>query len=345
MKLNKNKKKIAIITGSAGFIGFHISKKLLDLGWRVVGIDCFSNYYDVSLKKARENILLEYASYIAIHEKIEKKNLLLRLFEKEKPNIVIHLAAQAGVRYSVTNPRSFLKSNIIGTFELLEAAKIHPPKHLLIASTSSIYGSSNNIPFKETQSTDYQLSFYAASKKSIENIAHSYSHNYNIPISIFRFFTVYGPWGRPDMALFKFTKSIIEKKSINIFNYGNMSRDFTYIDDLVESVVALIPKIPSLKNPSKLVSDSTSPSAPYRVLNIGNSKPEKLTDLIKLLEEELCLKANKKLLPIQVGELKDTWADSTLMTELTGFNPKVNLAEGICKFVSWYKKYYKIIEI
>lgn len=248
--MNNTKQKTALVTGSAGFIGYHISKKLLDEGWCVIGLDCMSDYYDVSLKERRESMLLQNASYRSVHEKVETPNVLFNLFEAERPNIVIHLAAQAGVRFSIENPRSYMESNIIGTFELLEAARAFPPKHMLLASTSSVYGSNEKMPYNETVRADEQMSFYAATKKSTENMAHSYAHLFELPITMFRFFTVYGPWGRPDMALFKFTKAILNGEPIDVYNQGDMSRDFTYIDDLINGMCLLID---SMRRPGDLI--------------------------------------------------------------------------------------------
>lgn len=334
------KKKIALVTGSAGFIGYHLCKLLLDEGWRVIGLDCLSDYYDVNLKKRRESMLLEYKNYLSIHEKIQTPNILYDLFEAEKPNLVIHLAAQAGVRYSIENPRSYLDSNIVGTFELLEASRSFPPQHLLIASSSSVYGANNSIPYKEIDKTDRQISFYASTKKTTESIAHYYSHLFDLPITMFRFFTVYGPWGRPDMAMFGFTKSILSGKKIDLYNYGNMQRDFTYIDDLIQGIRLLADKIPTLENGVSFSEDSKSSVAPFRIVNIGNSKPEKLEDLITALEDALKVKAKKNLVPMQPGDVYATWADISLMKTLTGFKPRTNLYEGVQKFVAWYQSEY-----
>jgi len=343
--LEGKKQKTALVTGAAGFIGFHISKRLLDEGWRVVGLDCMSDYYDVSIKERRESILFQDESYRSVHAKLETENVLMRLFDEERPDFVIHLAAQAGVRYSIDNPRAYLESNIVGTFELLEAARFHPPKHMLLASTSSAYGANDHMPYKETVKADHQLSFYAATKKSTENMAHSYAHLFNLPITVFRFFTVYGPWGRPDMALFKFTKAILNGESIDVFNYGDMSRDFTYIDDLMNGIRLLIDTVPenTASGHSILeIEDSQSAVAPFRVVNIGNSKPEKLTDFIAAIEKSIGKKAKKKLLPMQAGDVPATWADTSLLNSLTGYKPNTNLVEGVQKFVNWYRDYYNI---
>ena len=339
-----NKKKSALITGAAGFIGFHISKRLLKEGWNIIGLDSMSDYYDVSLKEQRENILIKNPNYKSIHEKIENPDVLKKLFRKEKPDIVIHLAAQAGVRYSINNPRSFLESNIVGTFELLEAARAYPPKHMLLASTSSAYGANEHLPYKETDKADHQLSFYAASKKSAENMAHSYSHLFDLPITMFRFFTVYGPWGRPDMALFQFTKAILNGEKINVYNHGDMYRDFTYIDDVILGIFLLIEAIPSVenKNCKKAINDNKSPVAPFRIVNIGNSKSEKLIDFITALECALGMKASLNLLPMQSGDVKSTWADTTLLKSLTEYKPTTNIFDGVYKFVMWYREYYHV---
>ena len=343
--MNNTKQKTALVTGSAGFIGYHISKKLLDEGWRVIGLDCMSDYYDVSLKERRESMLLQNASYRSVHEKVETPNFLMNLFEAERPNVVIHLAAQAGVRYSIENPRSYLESNIVGTFELLEAARAFPPKHMLLASTSSVYGSNEKMPYKETVRADEQMSFYAATKKSTENMAHSYAHLFELPITMFRFFTVYGPWGRPDMALFKFTKAILNGEPIDVYNQGDMSRDFTYIDDLINGMCLLIDSIPgktdlSEKKDCKL--DSKSHVAPFRVVNIGNSQPHQLLDFISAIEDTVGIQAVKNFMPMQAGDVPATWADITLLNELTGYKQSMDLPTGVRNFVSWYREYYKV---
>ena len=335
-------KQIALVTGSAGFIGFHLCKKLLELGWEVVGIDSFSDYYDVNLKKSRESILKKYDRYISIKQKIEEPHAISSIFKKYNPEIVVHLAAQAGVRYSIENPRVFLESNISGTFELLEAARAFPPKHLLMASTSSAYGVQEQKPYFETAKADQQMSFYAATKKSTESISHSYSHLYSLPITMLRFFTVYGPWGRPDMALFKFTKSIISEEPIEIFNFGKMKRDFTYIDDLIESIFLLFSKIPTLKELDVYAHDSLSSVAPFRVVNIGNSTEVDLMDYVEAIEEALGKKAKKLLRPMQPGDVPSTLASTKLLFELTKYAPETPVRKGINSFVVWYRSYYKI---
>ena len=343
--MDKTKKKTALVTGAAGFIGFHVSKLLLDEGWRVVGLDSMSDYYDVSLKERRESMLFQNPSYRSIHEKVEKQNVLMTLFEQERPDVVIHLAAQAGVRYSIEDPRAYLECNINGTFELLEAARAYPPKHMMLASSSSVYGANEEMPYRETDKADLQISFYAATKKSTENMAHSYSHLFNLPITMFRFFTVYGPWGRPDMALFKFTEAILNHETIDVFNHGNMSRDFTYIDDLVQSIRFLLDVIPVLSpfNKDNTLSESTkSPVAPFRVINIGNAKPVKLIDFIDAIEKSIGKKAMKNLLPLQAGDVPSTWADNSFLESLTGYNASTDLSVGVQEFISWYRSYYNV---
>ena len=330
------------VTGSSGFIGFHLSKKLLEKGHNVHGFDSMNNYYDVRLKKARLKILKKYKKFSFTKSKLENNKILSGSILKFKPKVIVHLAAQAGVRYSIENPRVYLDSNITATYNIIELAKKVKIKHLLIASSSSVYGANKKLPFKETDKTETQLSIYAATKKSTESIAHSCSHIWKIPITMLRFFTVYGPWGRPDMALFKFTKGIINKKKIDIYNKGKMYRDFTYIDDIVNGINALINKAPNLKQLGKIRNDSLSPLAPFRILNIGNTKKVYLLDFINALEKELGRKAIRNYMPMQKGDVKMTVSDTTLLKKLTGYNPKTDYKIGIKNFLKWYLLYYKL---
>jgi UDP-glucuronate 4-epimerase len=336
--------KNAVITGTAGFIGFHTANKLLNKNWDVTGIDSFTDYYDVKLKERREAILSEMPNYTSTRFQIEKPGVLKSIFEEVRPNIVIHLAAQAGVRYSIDAPETYVQSNILGTFELLEAARAFPPKHTLIASTSSVYGDSKKMPYRETDCANKQLSIYAATKKSTENLAHSYSHLFGLPISIFRFFTVYGPWGRPDMAIFKFTKSILEGAPIEVYNSGDMCRDFTYVDDLVNSVERLVHRPPTqnlgiMEKESETLSHSSS--APFQLINIGNSNPINLLEFISEIERAVGISAIKKFMPMQPGDVKETWADTTRLRELIGPLNSTPLHVGVKNFVDWYLKEYK----
>ena len=332
------------VTGTSGFIGFHLAKLLLDEGFSVHGYDGLTDYYDVNLKLARTNILRSFDNFTSTKAMLEDKKTLDESIENFHPNIIVHLAAQAGVRYSLENPRAYIDSNILGTFNILECARSMDIEHLLMASTSSVYGANEVMPFNEKHKTETPLTIYAATKKANESMGHSYAHLWNIPITVFRFFTVYGPWGRPDMALFKFTESILENKPIDVFNFGNMYRDFTYIDDLVRGIRMLIDVIPSKDKNSKPISknDNKSIAAPYRVVNIGNSNKVKLNDFIEAIEDELNLKAKKNLLPIQVGDVPATWADASLLQELTGYSPETNYKIGVGKFVKWYREYYEI---
>lgn len=332
--------KTALVTGSSGFVGYFTSLALLDAGWRVVGIDSMSDYYDVTLKQRRQEMLLEHAQFQVVNDKIETPGVLLTLFEQHRPDIVIHLAAQAGVRHSIQMPRAYVEANLMGTFELLEAARTFPPKHMLLASSSSVYGANTKLPYAETDKVDTQMSFYAATKKATENLAHSYAHLYNLPTTMYRFFTVYGPWGRPDMAHFKFTRAILNGDPIDVYNHGKMQRDFTYVDDLVASILALADAIPDPANP--VDGDSISPNAPFRVVNIGNDSPVKLLDFIAAIETACGREAIKTFHDIQPGDVPATWADATLLHTLTGQRPVTPIATGIQHFVDWYRDYYKV---
>ena len=328
------------ITGSSGFIGFHLSKKFLDNGHQVHGFDSMNNYYDVKLKKARYQILKKYKEFFFTLGKLENQQILSKSILKFKPSIIIHLAAQAGVRYSIEKPRVYLDSNINGTYNIIELAKKVNVKHLLIASSSSVYGANKKLPFKEIDKTETQLSIYAATKKSTESMAHSYSNIWKIPITMLRFFTVYGPWGRPDMALFKFTKGIINKKKIDIYNQGKMYRDFTYIDDIVKGISGLINKAPNIKQFGKIKNDSLSPVAPFRIINIGNTRKVYLLDFLNALEKEIGVKAIRNYMPMQKGDVKITLSDTNLLKKLTGYNPSTNYKIGIKNFLNWYLSYY-----
>lgn len=332
--------KTVLVTGSAGFIGFHLSKRLLAEGCKVIGVDSLNDYYDVSLKRARHDQLIG-EHFTEVIGKVETPGLLGELFARHRPDYVIHMAAQAGVRYSIDNPRAYLQANLMGTFELLEAARAVPPKHMLLASTSSAYGASTAMPYQETARADHQMSFYAATKKSTENMAHSYAHLYDLPITMFRFFTVYGPWGRPDMALFKFTKAILSGQPIDVYNHGDMKRDFTYIDDLVNALILLMDVVPG-QTPSGVSGDSLSPIAPHRVVNIGNSQSVQLTDFIAAIEAATGKTAQRNLMDMQAGDVPATWADASVLKALTGYAPQTDVRDGVAKFVAWYRDYYAV---
>ncbi|CTQ56186.1 UDP-glucose 4-epimerase [Roseibium album] len=336
--------KTVLVTGSAGFIGYYLCTRLLEDGFRVIGLDAMTDYYDVRLKERRQQMLLQHEHFSAINDRVEAPDLLMSLFKSEKPDFVIHLAAQAGVRYSIEAPRSYLESNICGTFELLEAARAFPPEHMLLASTSSAYGANTEMPYTETDKADHQMSFYAATKKATESMAHSYAHLYDLPVTMFRFFTVYGPWGRPDMALFKFTKAILEGNPIDVYNFGNMKRDFTYVEDLVQGIRLLLEAVPVCLEEGEKVSegDSLSPVAPWRVVNIGNSTSVQLTEFIEAIETATGKKAERNLMPIQPGDVPATWANADLLHTLTGYRPKTTVQDGVASFVDWYREYYRV---
>ena len=333
-----------LVTGSAGFIGYHCCARLLAEGWRVIGLDALTDYYEVSLKEDRHARLAPLGDFVPEIGRVEDPGRMAELFAREEPDVVIHLAAQAGVRYSIENPRSYLESNIIGTFEILEAARAHPPRHLLLASTSSAYGANTEMPYRETDRADYQMSFYAATKKSTESMAHSYAHLWGIPTTMFRFFTVYGPWGRPDMALFKFTKGVLEGAPIDVYNDGEMYRDFTYVTDLVRAIRLLIDTPPSRPDDPAGIADwdSLSPAAPYRVVNIGNNDKVRLLDFIEAIEDACGRKAIMNMMPMQKGDVPATWADAEQLRELTGYSPKTSVREGVRRFVEWYRDYYRV---
>lgn len=329
-----------LVTGSAGFIGYHVAERLLAEGMRVVGLDAMTDYYDVALKQARIDRLKQKSGFVEVVGHVETSGLVRELFETHKPTAVIHLAAQAGVRYSIENPRSYLEGNINGTFEILEAARAVPPRHLLLASTSSAYGANTHMPYRETDRADHQMSFYAASKKATEAMAHSYAHLFDLPVTMFRFFTVYGPWGRPDMAPIKFARAIFAGEPIDVYNQGNMRRDFTYIDDLVEAIRRLMDAVPERPNGEVAEGDSLSPVAPFRVVNIGNSQPVELLDFIAAMETAAGVPVHRNMMPMQPGDVPATWADATLLKQLTGFQPDTDVATGVARFIDWYRAYY-----
>ena len=328
------------ITGSSGFIGFHVAKKYLEKGYKVYGFDSMSAYYDTGLKKSRLKILKGYKNFLFKKGNLENQKILSNLVLKFKPSIIIHLAAQAGVRYSIENPKIYLNSNIIGTYHVLEAAKKLNIKHLIIGSSSSVYGANKKFPFQEIDKSDNQISFYAATKKSTESLAHSYSSLWKMPTTILRFFTVYGPWGRPDMAYFKFTKNILNGEKIEIYNKGKMYRDYTYVDDIVDGIYKLTNRPPRINQSKKYKNDSISHVAPFRILNIGNTKKVLLSNFIKTLEDILGKKAFKKFMPMQKGDVHSTLSDTSLLKRITGYNPKTRYQDGIKKFLKWFLNYY-----
>ena len=330
-----------LVTGVAGFIGMHTSKRLLDLGFNVLGIDNLNDYYDTQLKQDRLSFLRKHKNFAFEKIDIAIKDEITKVFSIHSIDIVIHLAAQAGVRYSLENPSAYIDANITGFLNILESCRQYPVKHLIYASSSSVYGANVHSPFSEKDSIAHPVSLYATTKKSNELMAHTYSHLYNVPTTGLRFFTVYGPWGRPDMAYYLFVKNILEGTPINVFNYGEMKRDFTYIDDIVEGIVNLI-LLPPQRN-EKIEVDFLNPSnsyAPYRILNIGSNKPVELKEFILILEKILEKKASIVNKPMQLGDVKETYANIDLLQSLTGFKPSTTLEEGLRKFVEWYRSYY-----
>lgn len=334
-----------IITGHAGFIGFHVARLLLAEGHEICGIDCLTDYYDVDLKRRRLALLGEHAGFTHAEFALEDHARLLDTFSRFLPDMVVHLAAQAGVRYSLENPRAYMSANVMGSFNVLEACRAHPVRHLLMASTSSAYGANDSFPFVETDRAVHPVTLYAASKGAMELMAHSYAHLFSIPITAFRFFTVYGPWGRPDMAYFLFTKAMLEGRAIDVYNHGESWRDFTYIDDLVRSIRALMDTPPPLPGAARaavpaLANDTLSPVAGYRLVNIGAGHPEKLTDLIGEIEKALGVEAKRNNRPLPPGDMVRTFANADLLFALTGQKPQTPLSVGIPAFVEWYKRTY-----
>ncbi len=330
-----------LVTGAAGFIGMHVCKKLLSSGHQVMGVDDLNNYYDVDLKRARVSLLSKYTNWSFCAEKLEKTNTIQRLTESIQPDCIIHLAAQAGVRYSIENPETYVAANLVGFSNILQAARKLEVSHFVYASSSSVYGLNTKTPFKESELADHPISFYGATKRANELLAHSYSHLYSLPTTGLRFFTVYGPWGRPDMALFKFTKNIISGNPIDLFNEGRMVRDFTYVDDIADAIVRVVkkPATGSLKF-SSLRPDPSLSNAPYRIFNIGNGAPRDLLDYVHAIEDSLGIKAHYNFLPMQAGDVVETHSDTSALASWINYEPSTPIEVGVRKFVSWYKDYY-----
>lgn len=333
-----------LVTGSAGFIGFHLSQFLLKQGFAVVGFDGMTDYYDVRIKERRHQMLLQNEHFSAQVGMLEDFDALRDFILAEKPDVIVHLAAQAGVRYSLENPRAYLDANIVGTFNIMECARELDVDHLLMASTSSVYGANEEMPFDELERVETPMTFYAATKKANESMGHSYAHLWNLPTTMFRFFTVYGPWGRPDMALFKFTKGILDGTPIDIYNHGEMYRDFTFVTDLVRGIRLLIDAVPERPAAKEDIpeGDSLSPVAPFRVVNIGNSDKVKLTDFVDEIERQCGKTANRNYMAMQKGDVPATWANAELLKNLTGYQPETDFRDGIAQFVSWYREYYAV---
>lgn len=332
------------VTGTAGFIGFHLARHLLDEGFNVVGFDGLTDYYDVTLKRKRHE-MLEKNEYFQAHiGMLEDHERLSQVVTEAKPDVIVHLAAQAGVRYSLENPRAYVDTNLTGTFNLMEVAREAKIDHLLMASTSSVYGGNTQMPFEETQKTELPLTLYAATKKANEAMAHSYAHLWHIPTTMFRFFTVYGPYGRPDLALFKFVRAALAGEAIDVYNHGEMKRDFTYVDDLVHAIRLLIDAVPA--NPDSgadvIPGDSLSPVAPFRTMNIGNGQSVQLMNFISEIENALGQPIKKNMMEMQKGDVPGTWANTDLLEALTGYRPNTPVAVGIKRFVDWYREYYQV---
>lgn len=332
-----------LVTGAAGFIGFHVSQRLLARGDTIIGLDNVNDYYDVRLKEDRLALLKEQTQFSFHRLDLSDRTGIEEIFAQETPERVIHLAAQAGVRYSLTNPHTYIDSNLVGFLHILEGCRHAQVQHLVYASSSSVYGANTKMPFSVHDNVDHPVSLYAASKKANELMAHTYSHLYNLPTTGLRFFTVYGPWGRPDMALFLFTKAILEGRPIDVFNYGKMRRDFTYIDDIAEGVIRVTDHLPQ-PNPdwSGMHPDPGTSKAPYKLYNIGNNKPVELLHFIEVLEHHLGKKAEKNFLPLQLGDVPETCADVEDLMRDVGFRPDTPVTTGIARFVDWYRSYYRV---
>lgn len=340
--MTQSKPRKVLITGTAGFIGFHLAKHLLSEGFVVHGFDGMTDYYDVRLKQRRHQMLLRTPGFSMTEGLLEDDDIFWTVAEKFQPDVIVHLAAQAGVGYSLTNPRAYIDANIVGTFNVMEAARRLKVDHLLMASTSSVYGANEEMPFSEVEKADTPLTMYAATKKATEAMGHSYAHLWDLPTTMFRFFSVYGTWGRPDLALFKFVDAILEDRPIDIYNNGEMYRDFTYVDDLVRGIRLLIdvPPVRPVTRDDIASNDSLSPVAPYRIVNIGNSEKVPLLDFIEAIEDVLGMKAKRNYMGMQTGDVPATWADSSLLQDLTGYKPEIGFHEGIARFVVWFREYY-----
>jgi UDP-glucuronate 4-epimerase len=330
-----------LVTGTAGFIGFHLARRLLADGHLVTGVDGMTPYYDVTLKQARHALLGRTNAFRAHAVMLEDAEALAHLAEEARPDVVIHLAAQAGVRYSLEHPRAYADANLTGTFNLMEVVRQLRPQHFLLASTSSVYGANTVMPFRETDRTDHPLTFYAATKKATEDMAHSYAHLWKIPTTAFRFFTVYGPWGRPDMALFKFVKATLAGEPIDVYGHGKMQRDFTYVDDLVESIARLT-QVPPIEGQPVSDIDSLSPAGPYRVVNIGGGQPVGLLDYVDAVEKCLGMPVKRNFLDMQKGDVPATFAAADLLEKLIDYKPTTTIDVGVRNFVEWYRSYYRV---
>lgn len=333
-----------LITGTAGFIGFHLAQLLLDEGFRVTGYDAMTDYYDVALKRRRHQILLQNPHFTCVEGYLEDMAKLEEVCETAQPDIIVHLAGQAGVRYSIEAPRAYIEANVIGTFNVTECARMHGVDHLLMASTSSVYGANTEMPFEEAHKADLPMTLYAATKRANEHMGHAYAHLWKIPTTMFRFFTVYGPWGRPDLALFKFVAAGLRGDPIDVYNHGKMARDFTYVSDLVRGIRLLIDMPPPLPDTGAdpVQGDSLSPVAPFRVVNIGNGTKVPLMDFINEIERALGITIAKNFMEMQMGDVPATWADNSLLRALTGYTPQTTLRDGVQAFVDWYRDYYDV---
>ncbi|WP_037313240.1 GDP-mannose 4,6-dehydratase [Ruegeria halocynthiae] len=334
--------KRVLVTGTAGFIGFHLAKLLLSEGFRVHGYDGMTDYYDVTLKQRRHQMLMQSPGFTATEDRLENHDGLMQVADDFKPEVIVHLAAQAGVRYSLEDPRSYINSNVVGTFNVMEVARQHKVAHLLMASTSSVYGANEEMPFTEVEKADTPLTIYAATKKANEAMGHSYAHLWDLPTTMFRFFTVYGTWGRPDLALYKFVDAILDDRPIDVYNHGDMYRDFTNVNDLVRGIRLLI-DVPPVRPASAddiEDGDSLSPAAPWRVVNIGNGDKVRLMDFIEAIEDAIGKKAIRNYMPMQMGDVPATWANNDLLQKLTGYRPQTDFKDGIAQFVEWFRDYH-----